>query len=92
MGFEKINLDNILVILNAYKNDKYFAQIVTEFEKLKEIYSKIDISYQYVEPETKEVNGQLVIVNKSKSTVNITEAQLKEIIEEIARVRNIMIN
>ncbi|MBA3680320.1 MAG: hypothetical protein H0W73_03895 [Bacteroidetes bacterium] len=92
LGFEKINLDNILVILNAYKNDKYFAQIVTEFEKLKQIYSKIEISYQYVEPETKEVNGQLVIVNKSKSTVNITEAQLKEIIEEIARVRNVMIN
>ena len=81
-----------MVILNAYKSDKYFAQIVAEFEKLKLIYSKIEISYQYVEPETKEVNGQLVIVNKSKSTVNITDAQLKEIIAEIARVREVMIN
>jgi hypothetical protein len=92
LGFEKINLDNILVILNAYKNDQYFGKIVTEFEKLKEIYGKITISYTYVEPETKEVNGQLVIVNKSKSTVNITDEQLKEIIAEIARVREIMIN
>jgi hypothetical protein len=92
LGFEKINLDNILVILNAYKNDQYFGKIVTEFEKLKEIYAKITISYTYVEPETKEVNGQLVIVNKSKSTVNITDEQLKEIIAEVARVREIMIN
>jgi hypothetical protein len=92
LGFEKINLDNILVILNAYKNDQYFAKIVTEFEKLKEIYGKITISYTYVEPETKEVNGQLVIINKSKSTVNITDEQLKEIISEVARVRDIMIN
>ena len=92
LGFEKINLDNILVILNAYKNDQYFAKIVNEFEKLKEIYSKITISYTYVEPETKEVNGQLVIVNKSKSTVNITDEQLKEVISEIARVRDTMIN
>ena len=41
---EKINLDNILVILNAYKNDQYFAKIVSEFEKLKEIYGKITIT------------------------------------------------
>jgi hypothetical protein len=92
LGFEKINLDNILVILNAYKSDQYFGKIVNEFEKLKEIYGKITISYTYVEPETKEVNGQLVIVNKSKSTVNITDEQLKEIIAEVARVREIMIN
>ncbi len=92
LGFEKINLDNILVILNAYKSDQYFGKIVNEFEKLKEIYAKITISYTYVEPETKEVNGQLVIVNKSKSTVNITDEQLKEIIAEVARVREIMIN
>ncbi|MDP3567282.1 hypothetical protein [Sediminibacterium sp.] len=92
LGFEKINLDNILVILNAYKNDEYFGKIVTEFEKLKQIYSQITISYTYVEPETKEVNGQLVIVNKSKSTVDITDEQLKQIIDEIARVRNTMIN
>ncbi len=92
IGFEKINLDNILLILNAYKNDKYFAQIVTEFEKLKGIYSKINITYEYKEPETKEVNGQLVIINNSKSTVNINDEQLAEIIGEIARVRGVMIN
>ena len=92
IGFEKINLDNILLILNAYKNDKYFAQIVTEFERLKDIYGKINITYEYKEPETKEVNGQLVIVNNSKSTVNINDEQLAEIIGEIARVRGVMIN
>ena len=92
IGFEKINLDNILLILNAYKNDKYFAQIVTEFERLKDIYAKINITYEYKEPETKEVNGQLVIVNNSKSSVNINDEQLAEIIKEIARVRGVMIN
>ncbi len=91
IGFEKINLDNILLILNAYKNDKYFGQIVTEFEKLKQIYSKINITYEYAEPETKEVNGQLVIVNNSKSSININDEQLAEIIAEIARVRGVMI-
>lgn len=91
IGFEKINLDNILLILNAYKNDKYFAQIVNEFEKLKQIYSKISISYEYKEPETKEVNGQLVIINNSKSTVNINEEQVSEIINEVSRVRDVMI-
>jgi hypothetical protein len=87
IGFEKINLDNILVILNAYKQDKYFANIVSQFDKLKTIYDKVKITYEYKEPETKEVNGQLVIVNNSKSTVNITDAQVKEITEALAQVR-----
>ncbi len=87
IGFEKINLDNILVILNAYKQDKYFANIVSEFDKLKAIYDNIKITYEYKEPETKEVNGQLVIVNNSKSTVNINDEQLKKVTEAIAQVR-----
>lgn len=92
IGYEKMNLDNILIILNAYKNDKYFAQIVEQFENLKQIYSQIKISYEYAEPETKEVNGQLVIINNSKSSVNITDEQLKIIIDEITKVREFMIN
>lgn len=92
IGFEKINLDNILLILNAYKSDKYFAQIVSQFEKLKQIYSKISITYEYKEPESKEVDGKLVIVNNSKSTVNISDEQLAEIIAEVEKVRAFMIN
>lgn len=87
IGFEKINLDNILVILNAYKQDKYFAGIVSEFDKLKAIYDKVKITYEYKEPETKEVNGQLVIVNNSKSTVNISDEQVKEITSTLSQVR-----
>ncbi len=92
IGFEKINLDNILIILNAYKSDKYFAQIVSQFEGLKNIFAKISISYEYKEPESKEVNGQLVIINNSKSTVNISDEQLKEVIAEVEKVRAFMIN
>ncbi len=91
IGFEKINLDNILVILNAYKQDKYFANIVSEFDKLKAIYDNIKITYEYKEPETKEVNGQLVIVNNSKSTVNINDEQLKNVTEAIAQVRTALV-
>lgn len=91
IGFEKINLDNILVILNAYKQDKYFASIVSEFDKLKAIYDSIKITYEYKEPETKEVNGQLVIVNNSKSTVDITDEQVIKITETLSQIRSNMV-
>jgi uncharacterized protein YcfL len=91
IGFEKINLDNILVILNAYKQDKYFANIVAEFDKLKAIYDTIKITYEYKAPETKEVNGQLVIVNNSKSTVSISDEQLKTITDALAQVRTALV-
>ncbi len=91
IGYEKINLDNILVILNAYKQDKYFASIVAEFDKMKAIYDTIKITYEYKEPETKEVNGQLVIVNNSKSTVNITDEQVITITEALANIRGNMV-
>lgn len=91
IGYEKINLDNILVILNAYKQDKYFAGIVAEFDKMKAIYETIKITYEYKEPETKEVNGQLVIVNNSKSTVNITDEQVITITEALANIRGNMV-
>ncbi|MBC7862651.1 MAG: hypothetical protein IAF38_06720 [Bacteroidia bacterium] len=92
IGYEKINLDNIIVILNAYKHSKYFETLAAKMESLKKIYEQVNIMKEYKEPETKEVNGQLVIVDNSKSFVNITEATVQEITAKVAAIRSEMIN
>jgi hypothetical protein len=88
VGYQKIIVDQLILGLSAYKNDEYFQKIVTDFKMLKTLYDKITISYDYHEPESVEVDGRLVIVDKSTSTVNISEAQVNEICELVAQIRS----
>jgi hypothetical protein len=88
VGYQKIIVDQLILGLSAYKNDEYFQKIVADFKTLKTLYDKITISYDYHEPESVEVDGRLVIVDKSTSTVNITEAQVNEICELVAQIRS----
>jgi hypothetical protein len=91
VGYQKINLDNLLMILNAYNQNKYFADLATEFTRLKKIYEKVAITTEYKEPETKEINGKLVIVDNSKSSVDISEATLQEITVAVDEIRGKLI-
>jgi hypothetical protein len=88
IGYQKIIIDQLILGLSAYKNDEYFQNIVTDFKSLKTLYDKISISYDYHEPESVEVDGRLVIVDKSTSTVNITEEQVNEICALVSQIRS----
>ncbi len=87
IGYEKMNLDNLLLITQAYGQNKYFSDLHAELNKIKEIYSNVNISKEYKEPETKEVNGQLVIIDNSKSSVTISEETIKSITTQIEKTR-----
>lgn len=73
IGAQKVAIGNIMAILDAYKKDEYFAKIRTEMQSLKKLFDKVEITYNYVEPEVKEVNGELVVVEKSESVVKIPD-------------------
>jgi hypothetical protein len=88
IGFQKIILNKLLLGLTAYKNDVFFTKIISDFNILKEQYDKISISYEYHEPESKEVDGRLVIVDKSTSTVNITPEQAIKIGDIVSNIRS----
>ncbi len=92
IGEQKIVLNNLLLIVNLYNKIPYFANVASELEKLKGIYDQVTITYEYAEPETKEVNGQLVIVDNSTSKINMTDDQLKKIIETTASIRTQLVH
>jgi len=92
IGEQKLTIDNLMVILDAYKGTEYFGKLHTQFEKLKTIYDTVKIEYEYHEPESKEVNGKLVVVNQSKSKVIMTTEQLKSIISTTSEIRNQLIS
>jgi hypothetical protein len=88
---QKMILDQILLIVSAYNEDPMFQKISDELKTLKKEYDKVTISYNYVEPETMEINGRLVIVDKSTTEVHISDEQLVQICMLISDIRNRMV-
>lgn len=91
VGYQKIIVDQLMLGLSAYKNDEYFQALITDFSSLKKQFDSISIVYDYHEPESVEVDGRLVIVDKSTSTVNITDVQVNQIGELVTKIRSRLI-
>lgn len=91
VGYQKIIVDQLMLGLSAYKNDEYFQALITDFSLLKKQFDTISIVYDYHEPESVEVDGRLVIVDKSTSTVNITDVQVNQIGELVTKIRSRLI-
>jgi hypothetical protein len=87
IGYQKIIIDQLLLGLSGYLNDPYFQKIISEMTQLKELYRNITLTYEYNEPESVEVDGHLVIVDKSTSSVNITTEQVEQISILVEQIR-----
>lgn len=91
IGEQKIVLDQILLILSAYAQNDYFSETIDNFNLIKDEYEQVTISYDYQEPDMEVVNGIMVIVDNSSSTVNITTEQVEQIGRVVEEVRIKMI-
>jgi hypothetical protein len=92
IGEQKINLNNIMLILNTYKEYEPVADLIETLKPLKDEYDKIEITYNMGEPETVEQDGMVLIVQKEESIVNITDKQLNNIINKTQQIRNKLIS
>ncbi len=91
IGQQKITLDNIYLIYSTYQNKKSFKELINNINDLKKIYDKINITYQYHPPTSKEVNGVLVVQDNSKNSIEITDQHILEISSLTEIIRNKMI-
>ena len=91
IGEQKIILTDLLDVLNLYKKNLSFNELIQDFETLNVEFKKINITYEIGEPETIEKDGRLVIVQNEKSIVEISDEQLNSIIEKTEKVRNKLI-
>jgi hypothetical protein len=92
IGEQKLILNDLLLILNNYKNEEAIAAYVTDLEKIKSIYDEVKITYEVGEPETIEKDGMLIVVQSESSHVTMSEATLQKIIEITEQVRNMHMN
>lgn len=89
---QKLVINDLVLILKNYKNNAKFSELVNEIESIKKEYEAVKITYEMGEPEAKEVDGMLIIVQNDKQHIDISDETLTKIINSIENVRNKIIN
>ncbi len=88
IGEQKLNLNNLFLMLNPYRGQEQVANLLTQLSEIKEVFDQVEISYEMGEPETIERDEMVMIVQNEKSLVQITDEQLGQIIAKTEEVRN----
>jgi hypothetical protein len=88
IGEQKKVLDNIILLMNTYRQDPNFAEVIDDLMMLKREFDKVTISYVYREPTIEEIDGMVVLVDNSRSEVNISDEVIKSIAAAVAEIRN----
>jgi len=88
IGEQKIVLDNMLHLLSNYRNDPFFEEIFLDLMDLKKEFDNVTISYIYEEPVMKEIDGKIVVIDNSRSEVNINDDIIDGISKQVEYIRN----
>jgi hypothetical protein len=91
IGEQKLNLNNLFLILNAYKGQKQIQDLMDVLNDIKVEFDQVEITYKMGEPETVEHEGMIMIVQNERSIVHISEDQMQSIIAKTEEVRNKLI-
>jgi hypothetical protein len=91
IGEQKLNLNNLFLILNPYKSQPQIADLLAQMNEIKEVFDQVEITYEMGEPETVEKEGMVMIVQNEKSIVQLSDEQLQQIITKTEEVRNKLI-
>jgi hypothetical protein len=92
IGEQKIILNDLIMLANPYCNrDSEFGSLCQDLQVIKEKYRDIRITYTLGEPKSVEVDGGLKVEQTETSVVEMTDAQLAEIIEITKIIRNKLI-
>jgi hypothetical protein len=92
IGEQKIILEKLILIINNFSKDKQFASLLEELNKINSYFKDVEISYKPGEPESREENGMLIIIQHEESIVKISDEQLNNIMTITKEVRNKLIN
>ena len=88
IGEQKLILNNLLAVLNNYKNETVIAAYIADLETIKSVYDEVKITYEVGEPETIEKDGMLIMVQSDTSHVTMSDELLQRIIDITKQVRN----
>ena len=92
IGEQKIILNDLILLAAPYcGRDTEFDKICGYLQDIKDTFRDINITYTLGDPISEEVNGSLVVTQTETSEVEMTDQQLREIIEVTKNVRDKLI-
>jgi len=83
IGEQKVVFENVMLILEKLSKIEHFAKLKNDAAEVKKAFSAVKISYEYHEPETKEENGELIIIDKTETKVELTHEDALKIITAV---------
>ncbi len=93
IGEQKIILGDLLMLLRPYRgSSEEYGSLYDMMEQISAKYAGVKVSYRLAEPETREKDGRLVVVQNEESIVEMTDAQLTEIATLSKEVRDKLIS
>jgi hypothetical protein len=92
IGEQKKVLDNIILLLNTYRQDSQIMELIEDLMRLKKEFDKVTISYIYKEPTIEEIDGMVVLVDNSRSEVNISDETIESIAMVVREIRSKIID
>lgn len=93
VGEQKVILNDLLMLLAPYcKSSDEYKNLCQSMQEMKDKYREIKITYSIGEPVMKEKDGALVVVQTDQSRVEMTDDQLKTIIETSGKIRNKLVS
>jgi hypothetical protein len=92
IGEQKEILNDLLIIMNQYKDEAFFAGLIQDYAQIKEHYDKVTITYEIGEPQTIEIDGMLMVIQDETSTIDMSDETLSSIIDVTAEIRNKHLN
>ncbi len=92
IGEQKTILNDLLIILNNYRQDERFAALINDYKEIKEAYDRVNISYEIGEPEAVEKDGMLMVVQNETTTIEMDNETLNRIIDVTGKIRNKHLN
>ena len=92
IGEQKITLEQLMLLLSFYANDENMTSLLKDFEELKILFDRINIVYTYKESTMEVVDGVAVIKDNSTTTIEISEADVRNIMEKTNAIRNKIIS
>ncbi|MGD1843854.1 MAG: hypothetical protein ACFB10_00495 [Salibacteraceae bacterium] len=88
IGEQKVTLDNLILILSAYEQDKNMTKLIAKLNNLKAQFDQVTITYTYAEPEPVEIDGVLVLEDNSTSTIEMTDETFNNITNLLNEIRS----
>ncbi len=85
IGQQKATLDNLIQLIETYGNDESYSNLANELKDLYSEFENVQFNYTFNAPEV--VADKNLTVIKSKTTVNLTDENLKAISEKIKNIR-----